>query len=390
MRSHVTRRRFLAAASASVAAAGGLSALSSAAAPGPAPTSAPASRPTSAPAFDESAYDWCDVRDWGVEGKGFDDTAAYFDRLPARAEGVVRPPVWQLSRHTAGMSADFEAETHTVAVRYTLTKADLDMPHMPATGVSGVDLYTLDGERWRWVGNTRPAAERVAANLIREMSPVRRRYRAYLPLYNGVKSLEFGVPKGMTFSPVPPRRTGAVVYYGTSIAQGGCASRPGMVFTSILSRRLDRPFVNLSFSGNGRMEESVGRFIAELDPAAFVIDCLPNMNTGEVNDNCEPLVRRLREARPEAPIVLVEDRTHDNSWLVARIDKGNVDRRRAMRKAYDRLVAAGLSDLHYIEGDDLTGTDGEATVDGSHPTDLGMMRYADVLEPRLRQILGTT
>jgi hypothetical protein len=259
---------------------------------------------------------------------------------------------------------------------------------MPATGVSGADLYGKDGkDRWRWIGNARPTGQRVSQSLAKEMDVVQREYRLYLPLYNGVKRLEIGVPKGVELQPVAPRREGAVVYYGTSIAQGGCVSRPGMAFTSILSRRLDRPFINLAFSGNGKMEENVGRFLAELDPAAYVIDCVPNMTAAEVRGRTVPLVKQLRKARPDVAIVLVEDRTHDGQWVSRKLGAEREDRRKALREGYDRLVEDGEKRLTYVKGDKLLGDDGEATVDGSHPTDLGSVRYADQLEPVLRKVL---
>src|SRR4051794_10129773 len=106
---------------------------------------------------------WRDVREWGVEGRGFDDTESYFDRLPARAKDVVRKAVWDLSRDSTGMSAHFEADADAIYVRYTLAKPRLEMAHMPATGVSGVDLYGRLGDRWQWVGVTKPTSETVTA-----------------------------------------------------------------------------------------------------------------------------------------------------------------------------------------------------------------------------------
>jgi lysophospholipase L1-like esterase len=161
-----------------------------------------------------------------------------------------------------------------------------------------------------------------------------------------------------------------------------------MAFTSILSRRLDRPFVNLAFSGNGKMEENVGRFLVELDPAVYVIDCLPNMTTEEVRERTVPIVKQLRKARAGVPIVLVEDRTHAGQWVSKKQDAEREARRAALRAGYEQLIKDGEGKLYYLKGDELLGDDGEATVDGSHPTDLGMVRYADQLEPVLRKALG--
>ncbi len=337
----------------------------------------------------EDGWAWYDVRDWGVEGKGWKETARYFDRLPAKAEGVVRPPVWSLSRHSAGMCARFATDAAKIAVRYELLSPNLAMSHMPATGVSGVDLYAEDGSgRWRWVGVSRPTAKKVRATLADGVDPGRRRYMIYLPLYNGIESLQVGVPQGAHFQPIAPRPARPIVYYGTSIAHGACSSRPGMAFPSMLGRRLDRPVINLGFSGNGRMDPEVVDLMGELDAAIYVIDCLPNMEAKAVAERTEPLVRTLRAARPKAPIVLVEDRTYGNAWLLPARRRRHATSRAALRAAYERLVAAGVPGLYYVEGASLLGDDDEATTDGSHPSDLGMMRMTEALLPTLRKALG--
>lgn len=335
----------------------------------------------------EDGLTWHDVRDWGVEGRGWNQTARYFDRLPSKAEGVVRKAVWDLSRHSAGMAVRFETDAREISVRYTLFSASLAMPHMPATGVSGVDLYAQDSQgKWRWLEVTRPAAVKVKAKLGSGIEPGRRAYMMYLPLYNGVESLEIGLPEKAAFRALAPR-VKPIVFYGTSITHGGCASRPGMAYPAILGRRLDRPTINLGFSGNGRMEAEVGALLAELDPSVYVIDCLPNMAGPAVKERAEPLVRQLRKARPETPIVLVEDRTYTNSSFLPSRREHHAANRAALRAAYDRLVAAGVKGLVYVPGENLLGDDGEACVDGSHPSDLGMFRMADVLEPVLKPLL---
>ena len=219
------------------------------------------------------------------------------------------------------------------------------------------------------------------------MPSAQREYMLYLPLYNGVDSLEIGVPKGASFEPIAPHKEKPIVFYGTSIMQGGCASRPGMAQTAILSRRLDNPTINLGFSGNGTMDPPIGKLMAELDAAIYVIDCLPNLQGKSVAQRTEPLVKLLRKARPNVPIVLVEDRTYSDAFLVKSRQDRNKGNRVAFKKAYENLLAAGVKGLYYVEGDQLLGSDGEATVDGSHPTDLGMCRQASVLEPILRELL---
>jgi len=342
----------------------------------------------------ENGIAWHDVRNWGVEGKGWADTARYFDRLPARAEGKVPGAVWSLSRHSAGMLVRFETDASTIHARYSLLAANLAMPHMPATGVSGLDLYARDSSgRDRWLAVARPTAQQMTLELAASIDPLPdgkpRLYTVYLPLYNGVESLEIGVGPQATFQPLAPRAAPPMVFYGTSIMHGACASRPGMSITGILGRRLDRPAINLGFSGNGRMDPEVVELLAELAPCVYAIDCLPNMVAEQVAERTEPLVRRLREARPDTPILLVEDRTYTNAAFRQSSRERHSAARAELRKAYERLIATGIKQLYYLEGDALLGDDGEAATDGSHPSDLGMVRYADAYEQSLRAILGS-
>jgi lysophospholipase L1-like esterase len=345
------------------------------------------STPLSHPASPDSIA-WHTVSDWGVEGRGWTDVKRYYDRLPAKAEGTVREKVWELSRHSAGMSCRFTTDAPEIQVRYALLNSRLEMAHMPATGVSGVDLYTLlENGEWRWIGTAQPTNIRVFATIIRGMTPERRTYQLNLPLFNGIDSLEIGITRGAAFEPITPRSEKPVVFYGTSIMHGACASRPGMAIPAILGRRLNIPVINLGFSGNGRMEVEVGRLLAELDAEVFVLDCLPNLTSEETAQRTEPLVRLLREAKPATPILLVEDRVFPNAVVLPDRMREHNERHRALREAYDRLTASGVQNLHYLEGDTLLGPDGEATVDGSHPSDLGMMRYAEAYERILRSIL---
>lgn len=170
---------------------------------------------------------WRDVREWGVEGRGWSDTERYFDRLPATAKGVVPDAVLDLSRHSAGMTAGFVTDAAAIHVRYALLSDQLAMSHMPATGVSGIDLYGRGGDRWRWAAVFRPALQQNEGALICGVDPGEREWRLYLPLYNGVDSLDIGVPEGATFRPAAPRAMRPVVFYGTSILHGALRLRLG-------------------------------------------------------------------------------------------------------------------------------------------------------------------
>jgi hypothetical protein len=340
----------------------------------------------------EVELEWHDARKFTVEGLGFKDLKSPYDRLPARAEGVVREAVWNLSRDSAGVLVRFSANTPALHARWNLIKKTLAGVNMTAIAASGLDLYTKTGPgSWRWLGVGRPVRFPDNVGVLASGIPKgQREYMVYFPLYNGVTSLEIGVPKGTEVAPGASRPAGRkpIVFYGTSITHGASASRGGMTHVAMLGRIFDREVINLGFSGNGRMELEVTKFIAEIDPAVFVLDCLPNMTAKEINERAEACVRMLREAHPSTPILLVEDRNYQDGFLITARRERNVTSQAAMRAIYEKLQRDGVKGLSYLKGEELLGDDGEATIDGSHPSDLGFVRQTKAFERPLRKILG--
>lgn len=333
-----------------------------------------------------STLQWRDARALGVEGKGWSDTERVYDRFPARGQKTLPVNVWNLSRNSAGFCVHFTTDAASISARWTVRNEGLAMSHMPATGVSGVDLYVKEQGTWRWLGCGKP--EQFPTNekqLVASLSPGPREYLLYLPLYNGTEDLQLGVPTGATLT-AAARTNAPIVFYGTSIVQGACASRPGMAYPAILGRRAGRPVLNFGFSGSARCEPEVAAMLAELDPAVYVLDPLPNMTADLVRERVEPFIQILRHAHPRTPIVLVENLEYpDGAVVPARRDSYAMPNAE-LRKIYERL-ARGDKKLFYVSAKGLIGDDGEGTVDGIHPTDLGAMRLADHMAPVLRRAL---
>lgn len=325
-----------------------------------------------------------------VEGQAWPkEVARPYDRLPARAEKTVRKAVWDLSRDAAGLVIRFRTNAPQIRVRYTVS-GGLSMPHMPSTGVSGVDLYAVDKNgAWEWSGGAYHFGDTITYDYKSLPEDYTREYHLYLPLYNQVTWLEIGVPAGAKFQPMEVPADKPIVIYGTSIAQGGCASRPGMAWTAILGRRLHDPVINLAFSGNGRLEDAITGLLTELDAKVFVLDCLPNLGgfpTDTVAHRLERTVKTLRNRRPTTPIVVVE---HAD----AAIHSLNQDRNRIFTRVnqvadsvFAIMKTAGINDLYLLPADEI-GLNNQSTVDGVHPGDYGMMQYALGYEKALRLIL---
>jgi len=198
-------------------------------------------------------------------GKISDATETRYERLPVRLNGVSRLPVWDLGKNTAGLAIRFCSDSSQIFVKWE-TLNDTSMNHMASTGVKGLDLYCFDNGIWTYVKTAIPTAKKSEAVLITNMEVKERELMLYLPLYDGIVSVEIGIDS-TAFIGKPkielPCRIRPVVAYGTSILQGGCASRPGMAHTNILSRKLNREIINLGFSGNAHLDYEIAELMAE-------------------------------------------------------------------------------------------------------------------------------
>ena len=328
---------------------------------------------------------WYDASNLTIEGKGWKDTETVYSRLPVKSKGVVRDPVWELSKCSAGICIHFSTDSSSLSVRWDGVKS---MDHMTAVGVSGLDLYVRHDGQWKWLAVGRPTLKMNESQLFADLPGEARDYMLYLPLYNPVCKIELGIPDPFRLQAAPPRTGKPVVFYGTSITQGGCASRPGMCYTAILGRWLDNPVINLGFSGNGIMEPEVIDLLCELEPSLYVLDNMPNMQEPDINEREESAIRKLRIAHPETPIVLIDNFLYCDAFL----KKQKMDRYLSSNKAqyaiYQKLIREGTGNLYYVKDDDLIGADCEATVDGTHFTDLGYMRFSEKLIGPLRKIIG--
>lgn len=324
-----------------------------------------------------------------VQNQAFADEIGEYQRLPLRAQDVVRLPVWNLAQNSAGLAIHFYTNSPTLEVRYKTTSRNYAMNHMPATGVSGVDLYRIDYHgKWESCEGNYSFGEQVVFKYIDLVDAYHKRgfeYRLYLPLYNGVQQLEIGVQEGAKFSFIPVSCEKPIVIYGTSIAQGGCASRPAMAWGSILQRSVDYPVVNLGFSGNGRLETEVIDFINEIDARLYILDCIPNLTSHkDVEQRVINAVKQIRSKHDE-PILLIEHPGYANDATYARHREMTSASNKASRKAYEALVAEGVADLYYISQAEL-GCTAEMMVDYIHLTDYGMKQQASVVERRVREI----
>ena len=332
---------------------------------------------------------WIDGRTLPLEGRAFDDTEHYYDRLPANVSTNVNGGVRSMKHHTAGMQFRFMTDSKRLVFKWIPYSRRLSMDHMPATGVSGIDVYRFDAEKGMWLyAKTGRIMSEQGASLELDWMPGTP-CLVNLPLYNGIKSFSLGIETNANVAALGARRSDVdkpVVFYGTSITHGGCCSRPGMSFVNIVGRNLDVPVVNLGFSGSGWMEFEMSEHLARIDASCYVLDCLWNMSASKAGTeqnnvkNYEPFIRNVRAKRPDVPIVMAE--------MSDVYCGGQNAKDRYVRALYEKLVAEGWKNLIYLPKEDMYTDDFEGTVDGVHPNDWGMKMlskaYGNAVKAALR------
>lgn len=333
---------------------------------------------------------WHDARDIGIGGKAWHDTVDPYYRFPERAKAFTISGAFSLAKCSAGLYVRFLANTGRICCKWSTRAWSIEGAHMNGLCLSGVDLYARDRERLRFVGSGAPfqRIDNTAALCDLPDPQTTREYCLYLPLYNGVTSVHIGVPRGATIVPAAPwpgiSRTGKpILFYGTSITQGGCTARPGMNYTSIVQRMLDRDVINLGFSGNGPFYSEMIPLLAEVDASVYVMDAIANCTIQSVRNETSTCIKLLRALRPEVPIVLPEA-AQSCTLVDGQRHLGNGWRNRQLREQVGHLLDAGVTNLHVIPGDALTVDDFDGTVDGVHPNDAGFMRLARTIADVLR------
>lgn len=323
---------------------------------------------------------------WYVENGG------EWYRLPVRLMDKYPKSVWNLAKDPSGGRIRFRTDSTSLAVR-------LEYPHPPgmqnmhAFGQSGVDLY-VENTYWGTAVADKDAApgktyEHVYFNF-GEAARQEREITLYLPLYIGVKVLALGVDANAVLK--PPRafaRSTPVVFYGTSITQGGCASRPAMSYQAIVGRRLNLDFVDLGFSGSGKYERALAESVADIKASAYVLDGSNIRTVQELKPVLAPFIDVVRSKHPATPIIVISPIYSAQELSCAVCKENNESRRAFTRTVVQTFISNGDRNIQLVEGTDLLSPlQGDGLVDGAHPNDLGFEWIANVLANRLATVLG--
>ena len=349
--------------------------------------------PLQAAEQEEKPMKWVNALELRMINKGFDNSLTPYTRIPKYLKDSVRPTLWERAQCSSGIGIRFASNSKRIAVRYNLLW-NTHMAHMADTGLKGTDLYRLsDDGVWQYVNTNRPSkSDSIQQKVyVENLAGDTREFMIYLPLYDGINWLEVGVDEDAEIG-LPridnPRAAKKVIFYGTSILQGGCASRTGMVATSMIQRELNCECVNIGISGEGKMDFCMARAMAQIpDVTAYVIDPVPNCTKMMCDTLTYSFVKILRTLRPEVPIVVVEGPLYPYARFDSFFGKYLPEKNAALRKNYELLKQENPKNLYYVTNEDIDGPDHEGTVDGIHLTDLGFRHYADALIPVLRPLV---
>ncbi|NLZ59715.1 MAG: hypothetical protein GX901_03535 [Lentisphaerae bacterium] len=309
-----------------------------------------------------------------------------FCRLPQAALSSLSEGVQGLAWHTAGAQLRFKSDCLHLALQVEL-RGPSNMPHMPASGQSGFDLYLGSGRDKQYVKTAIPpyGADKFEQLLFSQSQAEMQEFTLNFPLYNGVKQLRLGFSPGAELCAASPQAVkNPVLFYGSSITQGGCASRPGNAYPQLLAQQLDFQCLNLGFSGNAKGEPRMAELIAGLDLAALVLDYDHNAPTPEhLEQTHYPFYSLIRARQPQLPIIMMSMPDVD-----LKLEAANV-RRYIIEQSYKKAVAEGDKNVYMIDGFKLFGKSyrDACTVDGVHPNDLGFQRMAECLQPCLARVL---
>jgi len=336
---------------------------------------------------------WINPLDSGavVHGQGWQELRSGYVRLPDAAQESVSKSVWSLGKQSAGLKLVFRSNAEQITVRYQTTIPRRVMNNMAPIAHSGVDMYAIDRDGdLRWVApHFAPSfKDTIVFDFDKITYPKNTdwfEYHLYLPLYNGLKWLEIGVAEGAQIEFYPQSHEKPIVVYGTSIAHGASASRPGMCWTAMLERELGHPVVNMGFSGAAKLEPGMFETLSGIDAKLFIIDAMPNNSKAtDIADKVLEGIRILR-SRSKAPILLVEHcgypgESASESRAIFR------EANKQLREAYEVALQLAYRDIYYLTFEEIA-LGMEGTIDGVHPNDLGMRHQADAVEKKVREIL---
>jgi lysophospholipase L1-like esterase len=327
------------------------------------------------------------IRFYNIQENPFSLFGVFFEngiyrRLPEQVAKSVSESVYALHAHTAGGRVKFVTDSQFIAIKAVMPAIG-KMPHFALTGSAGFDLYV--GRQEEYYSSFVPPFDISDGyeSVIRFDKKTEREITINFPLYSSVADLYIGLDENAVLKKSRGyKHKKPIVFYGSSITQGGCASRPGNAYESIISRALQTDYINLGFSGNAKAEDEIAQYIKDLDMSVFIYDYDHNApNLKHLEDTHQRMFSTIRENNPELPIIILSRPKY-------RLNEEEKRRLAVIRKTYADTIVAGDKNTFFIDGPALMKyAKNEGTVDGCHPNDLGFHSMAKILIRQLKSLI---
>ncbi len=316
------------------------------------------------------------------------ETSNFYHRMDTAFYSDIPDVVKLRLTRSAGLAISFKTNSNSISAKWS-TNTHVLSPGLTSYAFRGLDLYIKRNGCWQFAGVGRPRSNQLdsSAKIITGLGNEEHECLLYLPIYTETTRLEIGVEEGATITPGDTPFDKRILVYGSSIVQGAGASRPGMAYTSRLSRNTGLNFLNLGTAAVAKMENSVARMIADIDADAYILDCVPNSNPEEIKARAAYLINSIRDKHPHAPIIVMQSVIRESGYFNKALGEKVRLQNETIANEVNKLQKRGMKKLYLLKADNFLGDDHEGTVDGTHPNDLGFDRMIEDIQPKLLDIL---
>ena len=332
---------------------------------------------------------WVDAKSLNICGHTIRNAENCYSRIETKPYGFDNRAIIRYSRYSSGMYVMFKTNSSFISAEWSVASVKVRDNMTPLVQL-GVDLYIKQNGEWRFcsVGrvSTDPKVTTYKKRLIRNMDSSEKEFMLYLPLWSEITNLKIGVESGATIEATPSPYKHRVVTYGTSTLHSASPSRPGMAPLARLSRMLGIDFVNFSYSGQGKMEPESAEVLADCETDAIVCYCFGNTTPQQIEERVDGFVERLVKAHPDKAIIFMPPFLNNENSPDLLKRKKVLEKREVINRKMAALTKK-YKNVHFINIKDACGDDYEASIDNSHPNDLGFERILNSYGPKIGKIL---
>ncbi len=320
-----------------------------------------------------------------IQGKALTNANEYH-RLDTVNYPNIPSEVKRLLTHPTGLFVSFKTNSEVISAKWCVTDKKVSL-NMTAIANKGLDLYIKRNGKWQFAGVGKPSKTCSEDKIVENMDNSEKECLLYLPIWDEVKELQIGVARDAFIEELPNPFQKRILIYGSSIVHGASASRSGMPYPARLSRSTGLNFINLGLSGAAKMEYPVADMVAGITADAYILDCVPNSSPEEIKERTAYLVTSIRNKQATAPIIIVQSIIREHGYWNKNVGNRVKAQNEQIAKEFNTLQKQGLKNLYFITADDLLGKEHDATVDGTHPNDLGFDKMIEKLQPAILEIL---